>query len=165
MATLKKKSGGRLWATFESGYRGEKIIKYFASKLKSCISFIVYLFYFSLFWLNIHTSQRDFAATYIILITIFFKGSNEELDVHGTTEDIFYEHQHVDFSQTIQKGIIPATDYQFNVTLEIRYNGLEISDEVSLASENRESKELKIECKSKPPTPDGNYFPSYLVNF
>merc|ERR1719507_356174 len=80
-------------------------------------------------------------------------GSNDH--VHGTTGDIFYEHQHVDFSQTIQKGIIPATGYQFHVTLEIRYNGLEISDEVSLASENRDSKELKIECKSKPPTPYG----------
>ena len=106
---------------------------------------------------------NDFAATYVILITIFVTGSNGELDVHGTTGDIFYEHQHVDFSQTIKKDIIPATDYQFHVSLEIRYNGLEISDEVSLASENRDSKELKIECKSKPPTPYGNYFPSYLV--
>ena len=93
------------------------------------------------------------------MLIIFVKGSNEELDVHGTTGEIIYEHQHVDFSQTIQNGIVPATGYQFHVTLEIRYNGLEISDEVSLAPENRESKELKIECKSKPPTPYGNYFP------
>ena len=80
---------------------------------------------------------------------------------HGTTGDISYEKNHLGFNQTIDNGIIPATDYQFHVTLEMRYNGLEISDEVSLASENRESKELKIECKSKPPTPYGNYFHSY----
>ena len=102
---------------------------------------------------------------YVILLIIFVKGSNEELDDHGTTGDISYEKNHLGFNQTIDNGIIPATDYQFHVTLEMRYNGLEISDEVSLAPEYRESKELKIECKSKPPTPYGNYFPSYFVNF
>ena len=97
------------------------------------------------------------------MLIIFVKGSNEELDVHGTTGDIIYDHPDDEFNQTIQNAIVPATGYRFHVTLEIRYNGLEISDEVSLASENRESKELKIQCKSKPLPPSGNYFHSYLL--
>ena len=111
--------------------------------------------------LNLFNSHVWSKATYVILLFIFVKGSNEELDVHGTTGDIIYKHQDVEFNQTIQNAIVPATGYGFHVTLEIRYNGLEISEEVTLAPENRESKELKIECKSKPPTPYGNYFHSY----
>ena len=113
--------------------------------------------------LNLFKSHVWSTATYVILLIIFVKGSNEEPDVHGTTGDIIYEHQDVVFNETIQNAIVPATGYQFHVTLEIRYNGLEISDEVTLAPENRESKELKIECKSKPPTPYGNYFPLIYV--